>query len=51
MDDVQLSLVQSVAGVYAGDWAKRINHFSEIQSETYVVTSVRPSLVLPSKPS
>ncbi|KAF9012817.1 hypothetical protein BDZ89DRAFT_477401 [Hymenopellis radicata] len=40
LDGVQLSLVQSVAGVYAGDWAKRINHFSEIQSETYVVTSI-----------
>ncbi|KAK0215800.1 hypothetical protein IW262DRAFT_1402347 [Armillaria fumosa] len=37
---VLLSLTQAVAGIYAGVWADEIGHFSEIQTKTYVVTSM-----------
>ncbi|KAF8908252.1 hypothetical protein CPB85DRAFT_794987 [Mucidula mucida] len=37
---VVLSLTQSVSAFVAGNAARQINHFSELQAETYVVTSV-----------
>ncbi len=36
----QLSLTQGIAGIYAGDRARRLNHFSMLQADTYVSTSV-----------